>query len=139
LSEIPANAEPSFKAKGETDTQSKITDPQKKKKILSPLQMEKKIQRDNLRRTMFIKMKEEESLRIGMCIRDIVLKEQGFDVKPEEDKSEKYEFDAYKQAKKIQNGEPTYPRWPASVGCGSVSSYQPWLDALQDRCAKTTS
>lgn len=111
--------------------------PNKKvKKSLSPKQMESKKQRDSLRRNMFLRMKEEESLRIGMSIRDIALKEQGFDVKQDEDKSEKYEFDAYKHAKQVKNGEIIYPSRPPSVG-RSVSSNDPVRETMRNFTRKT--
>ena len=67
--------------------------------------MENKKQRDGLRRNVFLRRKEEESLRIGMSIRNIALEEQGFDVKQDEDKSEKYEFDAHKHAKQVETAK----------------------------------
>jgi len=87
--------------------------------------MEKRREKGSLRIQMFNRMKEEEELRKGMSIRDAFLQEQGIDVKEDEVKCEKYEFDAYKHAKKVQNGELIYPSRPASVGGGSVSSHHP--------------
>ena len=52
---------------------------------------------------------EEEELAKGMSIRHIFLQEQGLIVKDDEDKSEKYEFDAHESwhehARKDLNGE----------------------------------
>jgi hypothetical protein len=122
-------ATPSLQAKGKKDAQNETTDPQKKKKkILSPQQMEKKKQRDSLRRNIFLRTKEEEELSKGMSFRDIALKEQGFEVKQEEDNSEKFDFDL-EHVKKVTFGGFSYPSGspsePARSETGSVSSHYP--------------
>ena len=86
---------------------------------------------------MFNKKKGEEELSKGMTIRNIFLQEQGLDVKEDEDKSEKYEFDAYKHAKTVQNGELTIPSRPASVGRISVSSHHPVRAMMRKFTRKT--
>ena len=88
-------------AEGKTDATKNIRHPNKKKH-LSAKKLEKKKEHDSLRITMFNRKKTEEVLRTGMTLCDLALKAQGFDVKEDEDKSEKYEFDAYKHAKKVQ-------------------------------------
>lgn len=102
-----------------------------------PTRMEKRREKGNLRIQMFNRMKEEEELRKGMSIRDAFLQEQGIDVKEDEVKCEKYEFDAYKHAKKVQNGELIYPSRPASVGGGSVSSHHPVRTMMRKFTQKT--
>jgi hypothetical protein len=86
---------------------------------------------------MFNRMKAEEELSKGMTIRNIFLQAQGFDVKEDEDKSEKYEFDAYKHVKKVQNCQLTYPSRAASVGRGSVSSHHPVRAMMRNLTNKT--
>jgi len=56
-------------------------------------------------RRKFNCQREEEELTKGMSIRHIFLQEQGLIVKDDEDKSEKYEFDAHEHARKVLNGE----------------------------------
>jgi hypothetical protein len=102
-----------------------------------PTRMEKRRKKGNLRIQMFNRMKEEEELRKGMSIRDAFLQEQGIDVKEDEVKCEKYEFDAYKHAKKVQNGKLIYPSRPASVGGGSVSSHHPVRTMMRKFTQKT--
>jgi hypothetical protein len=85
--------------------------------------LEKRRDHGDLRMKMFNRKKAEEELSKGMTIRNIFLQAQGIDVKEDEDKSEKYEFDAYKHAKKVQSGELTYPSRAASIGRVSVSSH----------------
>ena len=102
-----------------------------------PTRMEKRREKGSLRIQMFNRMKEEEELRKGMSIRDAFLQEQGIDVKEDEVKCEKYEFDAYKHAKKVQNGELIYPSRPASVGGGSVSSHHPVRTMMRKFTQKT--
>ena len=96
-----------------------------------PTRMEKRREKGNLRIQMFNRMKEEEELRKGMSIRDAFLQEQGIDVKEDEVKCEKYEFDA------VQNGELIYPSRPASVGGGSVSSHHPVRTMMRKFTQKT--
>ena len=78
---------------------------QKMKTNQFPTRWEKRRDLGDLRKEMFNKKKGEEELSKGMTIRNIFLRDQGFDVKEDEDNSEKYEIDAYKHAKKVQNGE----------------------------------
>jgi hypothetical protein len=59
-----------------------------------PTRLEKRRDRGDLRKEMFNRKKGEEELSKGMAIRKIFLRAQGFNVKEDEDKSEKYEFDA---------------------------------------------
>ena len=114
-----------------------VNDDKKMKTNQFPTRLEKRRERGDLRRTMFIRKKAEEELSKGMTIRNIFLQSQGFDVKEDEDKSEKYEFDAYKHAKKIQNGELTIPSRPASIGRISVSSHHPVRAMMRKFTRKT--
>ena len=102
-----------------------------------PTILAKRRENRGLRMQMFNRKKGEEELRKGMTIRNIFLQSQGFDVKEDEDKSEKYEFDAYKHAKKIQNGELTIPSRPASIGRISVSSHHPVRAMMRKFTRKT--
>jgi hypothetical protein len=102
-----------------------------------PTRLQKRRDKGDLRKEMFNRKKGEEELSKGMTIRNIFLQAQGFDVKEDEDKSEKYEFDAYKHAKKVQNGELTYPSRAASVGRGSVSSHHPVRAMMRKFTRKT--
>ena len=93
-------------------------------------------ERGSLRMTIYNRMKQEEELSKGMTIRNIFLKEQGFNVKEDEDKSEKYELDLYKHAKEIENGEISYPSRAPSVG-RSVSSHHPVRAMMRKFTRKT--
>jgi hypothetical protein len=90
-----------------------------------PTRLQKRRDKGDLRKEMLNREKGEEELSKGMTIGNIFFQAQGIDVQEYEDKSEKYEFDTYKHAKKVQNSELTYPSRPASVGRGSVSSHHP--------------
>ena len=114
-----------------------VKDDRKMKTNQFPTRLEKRRDRGDLRRTMFIRKKAEEELSKGMTIRNIFLQSQGFDVKEDEDKSEKYEFDAYKHAKQVQNGELTVPSRPASIGRISVSSHHPVRAMMRKFTRKT--
>ena len=102
-----------------------------------PTILAKRRENRGLRMQMFNRKKGEEELRKGMTIRKIFLQSQGFDVKEDEDNSEKYDFDAYKHAKKVQNGELTIPSRPPSVGRISVSSHHP-VRAMMRKFARKT-
>ena len=112
-------------------------DDRKMKANRFPTRFEKRRDRGDLRKQMFNRKKGEEELSKGMTIRNIFLQAQGFDVKEDEDKSEKYEFDAYKHAKKVQNGELTYPSRAASIGRVSVSSHHP-VRAMMSKFTRKT-
>ena len=114
-----------------------VKDDRKMKTNQFPTRLEKRRDRGDLRRTMFIRKKAEEELSKGMTLRNIFLQSQGFDVKEDEDNSEKYDFDAYKHAKKVQNGELTIPSRPPSVGRISVSSHHP-VRAMMRKFARKT-
>ena len=110
---------------------------QKMKTNQFPTRSEKRRDHGDLRMKMFNRKKAEEELSKGMTIRNIFLQSQGFDVKEDEDNSEKYNFDAYKHAKKVQNGELTIPSRPPSVGRISVSSHHP-VRAMMRKFARKT-
>ena len=110
---------------------------QKMKTNQFPTRWEKRRDLGDLRKEMFNKKKGEEELSKGMAIRNIFLREQGFDVKEDEDNSEKYEIDAYKHAKKVQNGEIPYPSRPSSIGRISVSSHHPVRAMMRKFTRKT--
>jgi len=122
-------------AEGKTDATKIKSDP-KKKKNMSEKKLKKKQEHDSFRINMFIRQKTEEVLRTGMTIRDLALKAQGFNVKEDEDKSEKYELDLYKHAKEIENGEISYPSRAPSVG-RSVSSHHPVRAVMRKFTRKT--
>ena len=122
-------------AEGKTDATKIKSDP-KKKKNMSEKKLKKKQEHDSFRINMFIRQKTEEVLRTGMTIRDLALKAQGFNVKEDEDKSEKYELDLYKHAKEIENGEISYPSRAPSVG-RSVSSHHPVRAMMRKFTRKT--
>jgi len=122
-------------AEGKTDATKIKSDP-KKKKNMSEKKLKKKQEHDSFRINMFIRQKTEEVLRTGMTIRDLALKVQGFNVKEDEDKSEKYELDLYKHAKEIENGEISYPSRAPSVG-RSVSSHHPVRAVMRKFTRKT--
>ena len=114
--------------------------PEKKKKILSPAQMEKKKQRDALRISMYLRTKEEERIRIGMSICEDALRAKGFEVKQEEDKTEKFDFD-WEHVKKVTFGEYPYPSGslsePSRSENGSVSSHYPVRGIMRKFTRKT--
>jgi hypothetical protein len=84
-----------------------IKDPNKKKyKAPSTVAYAKK--RDNLRMSTFNREIQEEILRTGMSIRDDALRAKGFEVKQEEDKAEKFDFDL-EHVKKVTFGGFSYP------------------------------
>jgi len=122
-------------AEGKTDATKIKSDP-KKKKNMSEKKLKKKQEHDSFRINMFIRQKTEEVLRTGMTISDLALKAQGFNVKEDEDKSEKYELDLYKHAKEIENGEISYPSRAPSVG-RSVSSHHPVRAVMRKFTRKT--
>jgi hypothetical protein len=102
-----------------------------KKKYMSPSQLahqEKQKQRSMLRITMFNNSKAEEQLTNGMSQCETTLRNLGFEVKQEEDKTEKFEFDL-EHVKKVTFGEFPYPRASPSEtsrsDTGSVSSHYP--------------
>ena len=106
--------------------------------MLSPKQLEYQKNRDNLRMTKYNRSKEEEILTTGMAIRDHALREQGFDVKYDEDKTEKFEFD-HEHVKKVSFGQFPYPKGSPSEPseAGSVSSAYPVRSILRKRTRKT--
>ena len=143
LRAMPANAKSSLPAKGKTDAQNEKKDPEKKEKILSPaqiVQMEKKKQRDALRINKYLSTKEEERLRIGMSICEATLRAKGFEVKQEEDKTEKFESDL-EHVKKVTFREFPYPSGsasePARSVTGSVSSHYPVRGIMRKFTRKT--
>ena len=73
---------------------------QKMKTNQFPTRWEKRRDLGDLRKEMFNKKKGEEELSKGMTIRNIFLRAQGFDVKEDEDNSEKSDFDAYKSTRR---------------------------------------
>ena len=109
-----------------------------KKKYVSPSTLEHQKKRDNLRMTKFIGSKEEEILTKGISIRDNALREQGFEVKHDEDKTEKFEFDP-EHVKKVSFGEYPYPNGSPSEPseAGSVSSAYPVRSILRKMTRKT--
>ena len=116
-----------------------IKDPNKKKyKAPSTLAYAKK--RDNLRMSTFNREIQEEILRTGMSIRDDALRAKGFEVKQEEDKTEKFEFDL-EHVKKVTFGEFSYPRGspsePSRSETGSVSSHYPVRGIMRKLTRKT--
>ena len=116
-----------------------IKDPNKKKyKSPSTLASDKK--RDILRMSTFNQEIEEEKLSTGMSICEDALRAKGFEVKQEEDKTEKFESDL-EHVKKVTFGEFPYPSGsasePAGSVTGSVSSHYPvrvvslWVKELE--------
>ena len=106
-----------------------IEDPNKlKKKHKSPSKLVYERKRDSLRMSAYIREKEEEKLRTGMSICEAALRAKGFEVKQEEDKAEKFEFDL-EHVKKVTFGGFSYPSGspsePARSETGSVSSHYP--------------
>ena len=66
--------------------------------------------RGNVRIQMFIRKIKEKQLSKVMSIRYVFInQEQGIIVKQDEDKYEINAFDAYDHAKKVRNGEMSYP------------------------------
>jgi len=106
-----------------------IEDPNKlKKKHKSPSKLVYERKRDSLRMSAYIREKEEEKLRTGMSICEAALRAKGFEVKQEEDKAEKFDFDL-EHVKKVTFGGFSYPSGspsePARSETGSVSSHYP--------------
>jgi hypothetical protein len=85
--------------------------------------LEEKRVRGNVRIKKFIRKIEEKQLSKGMSIRNVFInQEQGIIVKQDEDKYEINAFDACDHAKKVRNGEMSYPSGPPSFSGHSVSS-----------------
>ena len=86
-----------------------IEDPNNlKKKHKSPSRLAYEKKRDGLRMSTFNWEKEEDNLRTGMSICEDALRAKGLEVKQEEDKTEKFEFDL-EHVKKVTFGEFSYP------------------------------
>jgi hypothetical protein len=114
-----------------------------KKKYTSPSQsahQEKQKQRGMLRITMFNNCKAEEQLTKGMSICEDALRAKGFEVKQEEDKTEKFAFDL-EHVKKVTFGEFSYPSGspsePSRSETGSVSSHYPVRGIMRKFTRKT--
>jgi hypothetical protein len=116
-----------------------IRDPNKKK-MKRPSRLAYKKKRDALRRTTFIREKEEEILRTGMSICEDALRAKGFEVKQEEDKTENFKFDS-EHVKKVTFGKFSYPRGspsePSRSETGSVSSHYPVRGIMRKFTRKT--
>ena len=116
-----------------------IKDPNKKKHK-SSLTLAYKQKRGGLRRSTFIQAKEEEKLIAGMSICEEALRAKGFEVKQEEDKTEKFESDL-EHVKKVTFGEFPYPSGsasePARSVTGSVSSHYPVRGIMRKFTRKT--
>ena len=110
-------------SEGKTDATQNITVP-KKKKNHGPKRLEDRKIRGSSRVTKLIGTKEEEELRKGMSIRDNALRDKGFEVKQEEDRSEQLEIEHFK---KVTFGAVSYPsRSPSEpLKACSVSSHVP--------------
>jgi len=106
-----------------------LEDPNKlRKKHKSPSKLAYERKRNGLRTSAYIREKDEEDLRTGMSICEDALRAKGFEVKQEEDKAEKFEFDL-EHVKKVTFGGFSYPSGspsePSRSETGSVSSHYP--------------
>jgi hypothetical protein len=122
--------------------QTKVIEGPKKKKYKSPSTLASNKKRDSLRMSTFNREIQEKILRIGMSICEDALRAKGFDVKQEEDKTEKFDFDR-EHVKKVTFGEFSYPSGspsqPSLSETGSVSSHYPVRGIMRKFARKTIS